>query len=192
VATRNLGKVREIQAVLKDFGFATISLSDTAPILEPEETGATFAANALLKATYYHQATGLPALADDSGLMVDALGGAPGVLSARFAATDAARCARVLALMRDFPAPSERSARFVCAMCLYGPTGALEVEGCAAGLVATAPAGSNGFGYDPIFFYPPLARTFAQLDAAEKNRVSHRARALEALRERLARKHTTR
>ncbi len=185
LATRNQGKAREIQQVFHDLHF--LSLSDLSDIPDVEENGETFAANARLKALYYREVTGLPCLADDSGLEVYALGGAPGVKSARFAASDPLRITRLLEQMRPFQDPARRRARFVCALCLcLGPDHMIEVEGDVAGWIAYAPAGQHGFGYDPIFYYPPLQKTFAEMSPEEKNQVSHRSRALETLRERLA------
>jgi len=184
LATRNQGKAREIQQVFSDLRF--VSLSDLSGIPDADETGETFAANARLKSVYYREATGLPCLADDSGLEVFALGGAPGVKSARYAATDPLRITKLLEQLRPFQDPERRRARFVCALCLcLGPDQLIEVEGDVAGWIAHIPAGEHGFGYDPIFYYPPLNKTFAEMSPEEKNKVSHRSRALETLRERL-------
>jgi len=184
LATRNQGKAREIQQVFSDLRF--VSLSDLSGIPDADETGETFAANARLKSVYYREATGLPCLADDSGLEVFALGGAPGVKSARYAATDPLRITKLLEQLRPFQDPERRRARFVCALCLcLGRDQLIEVEGDVAGWIAHTPAGEHGFGYDPIFYYPPLNKTFAEMSPEEKNKVSHRSRALETLRERL-------
>ncbi|RPI29064.1 MAG: RdgB/HAM1 family non-canonical purine NTP pyrophosphatase [Acidobacteria bacterium] len=185
LATRNLGKCREIQAVLADLEIQILTLLDFPTLPEVEETGATFAENARLKARYCWEQTSLPSLADDSGLAVDALGGRPGVQSARFAPSDSERVVRLLALMRPFEPPDQRKARFLCALCLVSDSGALEVEASVEGRIAANPAGEAGFGYDPIFYYPPLGRTFGQLTNAEKNAVSHRFLALQKLRAKL-------
>jgi XTP/dITP diphosphohydrolase len=151
----------------------------------PEETGQTYAENALGKARAAAQLTGALALGDDSGLEVDALGGAPGLHTARFGGpglSDTDRWKLLLERLRDV-APARRTARFRCAIALAGPGQAEKVvEGVVEGVIAEAPRGRGGFGYDPVFFYPPLGRTFAELSAAEKQRVSHRGRALEAAR----------
>ncbi len=185
LATRNPGKSREIQAVLKDLDLDFVTLLDYPTLPDALESGMTFAENALIKARYFWEETNLPALADDSGLMVDALGGRPGVQSARFAPSDSERVVRLLELMRPFPKLEERKARFVCALCLYAEEGIVQVEAAVEGSIAAKPAGVNGFGYDPIFYFPALERTFAELTGAEKNSVSHRFRALEKLRARL-------
>jgi XTP/dITP diphosphohydrolase len=186
LATRNLGKSREIQAVLEDLDLEFVTLLDYPDLPDALETAATFAENALLKARYFWEETNLPALSDDSGLVVDALGGRPGVHSARFAPSDSERVVRLLELMRPFATSTQRKARFVCALCLYSEGGSVQVEGEVEGWIAKKPAGVGGFGYDPIFYFPPLKKTFAQLTSAEKNAVSHRFRALQRLRERLA------
>lgn len=165
------------------------SLSDRDIDIEVPEEGETFAENALAKARAYASASGLLTLADDSGLVVDALGGAPGVRSARFAGADASdedRFNLLLEHLRDVP-PERRRARFVCAIAIAEPTGeARVVEGRVEGYVAREPRGSHGFGYDPVFFLPELGRTMAELSPEEKNRISHRARAGQAARAVLA------
>jgi len=185
LATRNQGKAREIQQVFRELRF--VSLCDFPGVPDVEENGETFAANARLKAVHYHQLTGLSCLADDSGLEVSALAGAPGVKSARYAPTDPLRIARLLDELSAFVEPQSRQGRFVCALCLcFAPDRLIEVEGDVTGRIALAPAGQQGFGYDPIFYYPPLGKTFAEMTPEEKNLVSHRSRALEALRRALA------
>ena len=183
IATRNKGKCAEISDLLKDYPITIKDLNDFGPIPEVEEDGLTFDDNAYKKASFTARVLGLPALADDSGLAVAALGGAPGVLSARYAgpaASDADRCRRVLAEMAG---KSDRRAAFECVISLAVPTGAaLTYEARCEGLIAEAPAGENGFGYDQIFYYPPLKKTFAQLTREEKSRVSHRGKALRELR----------
>lgn len=151
----------------------------------PEETGESYAANALAKARAAARHTGRLALGDDSGLEVDALGGAPGVHSARFGGPgldDAGRCARLVAALQGVE-EGRRTARFRCVIALVDPGGAEHlVEGVAEGTILTAPRGQSGFGYDPLFYYPPLGRTFAELSEKEKARVSHRGRAVAAVR----------
>jgi XTP/dITP diphosphohydrolase len=146
------------------------------------ETGTSFDENAYIKASATARMLGLPALADDSGLVVDALDGAPGIHSARYAgpdATDRDNCAKLMAAMAG---QQQRQAAFHCVISIAVPTGpALTYEGRCQGLIDAAPAGSNGFGYDPLFFYPPLNKTFAQLSREEKNQVSHRGQALREL-----------
>ena len=182
LATRNRGKTAEIRALLKDYPVDIVNLDDFGPIPEAVEDGATFDENAYKKASLAARVLGLPALADDSGLVVAALGGAPGVHSARYAgahATDADRCARLLEVMAGCP---DRRAAFECVISIAVPAGpALTYEARCEGTIAEVPAGANGFGYDPIFYYPPLGRTFAQLSPEEKNRVSHRGLALREL-----------
>lgn len=154
--------------------------------LEVEETGATFAANARLKAEAGARAFGAPCLADDSGLCVDALDGRPGVYSARYAPTDEERIAKLLGELTGVPA-ARRTAAFVCAIALAWPDGrVIEVEGRCEGVITEAPRGAGGFGYDPVFRVPALGRTFAELAAGEKNTVSHRALAVSRLRSALA------
>ncbi len=192
LATRNAGKAEEIRAVLQSPGVEAIALDEFDPdrtIPEPEETGETFADNARDKAAYYARAAGCWALADDSGLLVDALGGAPGVRSARYARgdapadaskrqLDAANNARLLRELAGTPA-DKRSARFICRLALSdGERTVLEAGGAVCGVIAEEPAGDNGFGYDPLFFIPDRGRTAAQLPPAEKNRISHRGRAV--------------
>ena len=199
VATRNAGKAREIREVLAPAGVVVLTLDEVDPhrtIGEPHEIGETFADNARLKAVAYAKATGLWALADDSGLLVDALGGAPGVRSARYArddappgaakeAIDAANNARLLRELADVPDP-RRAARFVCRVALAdGERTLLEAGGEVAGMIARSPLGENGFGYDPLFFIPLLARTAAELSAEEKNRISHRGQAVRSFAEKL-------
>lgn len=182
IATHNQGKIAEIKRVLKDFPVKIKYLDDFGPIPHIREDGETFDDNAYIKAHFTARVLGLPALADDSGLMIDALDGAPGVYSARYAgedATDSDRCKKILDQMRD---QTDRKAAFQCVISIAIPTGpALTYEGRCEGLITELPIGHNGFGYDPIFFYPPLNKTFAELSSEEKNRVSHRGKALEEL-----------
>ena len=188
VATTNPGKLTEIAAILAGVPQTLVSLADVPGIAEPEETGATFADNARLKALYYHRATGLPAVADDSGLEIEALGGAPGVHSARWEGTDYAvkfrKIYEQLAARQALRSP----ARFVCRVALADDGRiTFESEGVIEGHIADGPRGTQGFGYDPIFFYPPLGRTTAELDRDVKASVSHRGTAFALLREYLLR-----
>jgi XTP/dITP diphosphohydrolase len=184
IATRNKGKKAEIKDLLKDFPVNIKSLDDFGPIPHLEEDGDTFDENAYKKASFAARILGLPALADDSGLMVEALDHAPGVHSARYGgenATDEQRCLKLLAEMEG---KTNRMAVFECVISLAVPTGpALTYEARCEGLIAEQPAGSNGFGYDPVFYYPPYKRTFAQLTRTEKSLVSHRGKALSELKD---------
>lgn len=184
IATRNTGKIFEIRDLLAGFPVEIKGLDDFGPIPEVEEDGADFDENAYKKASFVSRVLGMPALADDSGLVVDALNGAPGVLSARYAgenATDRDRCDKLLREMKEHP---NRKAAFECVISIAVPTGAaLTYEGRCEGEIGTVAVGEYGFGYDPVFFYPPLGKTFAQLTREEKNRISHRGNALKELRE---------
>ncbi|MBI2503305.1 MAG: RdgB/HAM1 family non-canonical purine NTP pyrophosphatase [Candidatus Latescibacteria bacterium] len=184
VATHNAGKLREFRQLLAPLEL--VSAADLAPDLKVEETGRTFAENALLKARAFAQASGLITLADDSGLEVDALGGAPGVLSARYGGShldDQGRCQLLLEALRPFPDPARRRARFRCCLAAWAPDGRhCQAEGTCEGIIAPSPAGEGGFGYDPLFFVPEHWQTIAQLPPQLKNQLSHRARALRALR----------
>lgn len=173
LASTNAHKLEELQALFGQDGALRFELAPTP--LDVEETGSTFAENALIKAEAYARAFGEAALADDSGLCVDALDGRPGIYSARYAPTDAERIAKLLGELKDVP-EAGRTAAFVCAMALVFPDGrVIEVEGRCPGVIADGPKGAGGFGYDPVFFVPEAGKTFAELSAAEKNRISHRA-----------------
>ncbi len=194
VATLNAAKGREIAALLAELPFDVRTLAALPGATLPEETEPTYAGNALLKARAAARATGALALADDSGIEVDALVGAPGVLSARFAGPgldDAGRNRALLETLRDVP-DARRTARYRCVIAIVDPGDAgrpareWTVEGTCDGLVLRAPRGTGGFGYDPLFFQPALGRTFAELTPAEKARVSHRGIALRRAREVLA------
>lgn len=182
IATRNKGKKAEIKDLLKDFPVDIKNLDDFGPIPHLEEDGDTFDENAYKKASFAARILGLPALADDSGLLVEALDNAPGVHSARYGgenATDEQRCSKLLGEMEG---KTNRRAAFECVISIAVPAGpALTYEARCEGLIAEQPAGSNGFGYDPIFYYPPYKKTFAQLTREEKNLVSHRGKALAEL-----------
>ncbi|MGF1936612.1 MAG: RdgB/HAM1 family non-canonical purine NTP pyrophosphatase [Nostoc sp. ChiQUE02] len=177
VATGNPGKLREMQAYLENSGW---ELTLKPEELEIEETGQTFAANACLKASQIAKATGNWAIADDSGLQVDALNGAPGVYSARYATTDSERIARIL---RELGNEVNRQAQFVCAVAIARPDGAivLESEGICRGEILHAPRGDRGFGYDPIFYVQELQLTFAEMTPQIKKSISHRGKAFTAL-----------
>ena len=188
VATTNPGKMREIAGILEGLPIAVLSLADVAAIPEPEETGATFAENARLKALYYHEATGLPSVADDSGLEIEALDGAPGVHSARWEGTDYTVKFRKIYELLAARSALGSPARFVCRLALADEGRIVfEAEGVIEGRIADEPRGDKGFGYDPIFFYPPLGRTTAELDRDLKATVSHRGKAFAALRRHLGR-----
>jgi XTP/dITP diphosphohydrolase len=186
LATRNRGKKREIEAFLLEGGLELnfLSLADAGVAEAAAETGATFAANARLKADFYSRITGLDTLGDDSGLEVPALGGRPGVRSARYAGEGADDEARIRKLLAEMDGVSDRRARFVSAVCLSrGGAPLAAFRGEVRGEILPAKRGTGGFGYDPLFLYPPLGRTFAELALEEKNRISHRARALAQVRE---------
>ena len=182
LASHNRKKLAEMQEILGELGVEVVLQSDVGLDLEPEENGTTFAENAAIKAMAVMQASGLPAIADDSGLCVDALNGAPGIYSARYgfdeSLDDAGRVQLLLKNMKDVP-DDKRQAKFVCVITLVTPDGkSIQARGEVHGFVTHAPAGEGGFGYDPIFYYPPFGKTLAQVPQEEKNRVSHRAEAL--------------
>jgi len=182
LATANPGKVRELGRLVGEWGPVVVeSLALHAGLSLPDETGETYAENAALKARAVAAATGVPALADDSGLEVAALGGAPGVRSARYADTDSARIEKLLAALAGV-AGRDREARFVCVVAAAWPDGGLvSAEGVCAGRIAERPSGGGGFGYDPVFVADELGRSFATATPEEKDRLSHRARAVRAL-----------
>lgn len=179
IATHNAKKLKELKRILDPLGFDAVIRED---LPEVEETGTTFAENALLKAESACKVTGMPAIADDSGLVVDALGGAPGVYSARYAgegATDRQRYEKLLTELREVPT-EQRTARFVSAVCCVFPDGTiLTAEGACEGIIAFGPKGEGGFGYDPIFLVGE--RSYAEMTAEEKDSISHRGRALAKL-----------
>jgi len=188
IGTRNLGKLREIQAILSEMPVELRTLLSYPNAPEVHETGVTFAENAIKKASELADALGEWVMADDSGLEVDALGGRPGVLSARYAGpeqNDPKSLAKVLAEMKEVPAP-ERTARFRCVIALAAPGKLLfTAHGAVPGRLIFEPRGRGGFGYDPIFLYPEFGKTFAELEPSVKNQVSHRARALKEFRRKL-------
>lgn len=179
LATRNKGKVEELREMLKDFPIDLRSLNDFGPIPEPVEDGATFDDNAYKKALFTAKILGLPAMADDSGLVVAALDGAPGVYSARYAGEKASDADNVKKLLAELAGQSDRRAAFECVISIAVPTGpALTYEGRCEGEILEAPRGESGFGYDPVFYSPVLGKTFAEAGMAEKNQISHRGRAM--------------
>ena len=185
LATLNPGKVRELTRLLGDLPIELVSLAEVPGATLPTETGETYVENPLIKARAVHRLTRHAVLADDSGLEVDALGGAPGLHSARFGGPGLDDAGRVTLLLERLSAvPSgRRSARFRCVIALVDEAGREHtVEGVAEGEIAAAPRGTGGFGYDPVFFHPPLGRTFGELTEEEKERVSHRGLAARAAR----------
>lgn len=179
LATRNEGKVREFRAMLRDFPVDLKSLNDFGPIPEAVEDGETFDDNAYKKAAFTAKILGLPAIADDSGLVVDALNGAPGVFSARYAGENATDQENIDKLLKNMAGKTNRSAAFECVISVAVPKGpALTYEARCEGEITTEPKGNDGFGYDPVFFSRELGKTFAEASMAEKNRVSHRGKAL--------------
>jgi XTP/dITP diphosphohydrolase len=184
LATTNPDKIREIRSILKDLPVELAGLDEFPPITPPEETGATFAENARLKALYYAEATGRPAIAEDSGLEVDALDGIPGVQSARFCGEDATYPERFAAIYRMLAArgASGSTARFVCHVAVASAGNVLfDARGTVEGEIAPEPRGTGGFGYDPIFFHPPSGMTLAEVSSDRKAAVSHRGDAFRKL-----------
>jgi XTP/dITP diphosphohydrolase len=177
VATGNQGKVREMAEYLQDLPWKLVKKPDD---LEIEETGTTFRENACLKASQVAQATGQWAIADDSGLAVEALNGAPGLYSARYGTTDQERITRLLNELKDHP---NRKAQFICAIAVARPDGsiAIETEGICQGEISDQPRGNHGFGYDPIFYVPQYQQTFAEMKPETKQKISHRGKAFQAL-----------
>ena len=188
LATRNKGKIREFTAAFEELGFEVRTIDDVVDIDEPEEIGTTFMENAELKALYYAEACGLPCVADDSGLEVDALGGAPGVYSARYAGlhrSDEDNNRRLVAELVDVT-PSDRTARYQCALVWATPDGqCVRATGTCEGLIQLSPMGKGGFGYDPYFYIPKLKTTMANISMEQKQAISHRGKALRALVEQL-------
>ena len=183
IATHNQGKLREYRALLADLPLKVVNLDEAGVDFDVDETGTTFAENALLKARAYAAATGLLTWADDSGLEVDALDGAPGVYSARYAGPDATDEDRYRKLLHTLAAQPDapRTARFRCVVALVTPDGAAyTTDGVCPGVIIDAPRGSHGFGYDPVFLLPDLGQTMAELPPETKNRISHRGRAAAA------------
>ena len=187
LASKNAHKLQELQDILSAQGVEVILESAAGVDVEVEETGTTFEENSLLKARAVMEASGLPAIADDSGLMVDALNGAPGVYSARYGGPGLDDAGRYRLLLENMRGVLDRKCRFVSAITLCMPSGDIvTARGECPGTLAYAPQGENGFGYDPIFFVPEKKKTFAQLTAEEKNAISHRGRALRLFQEKLS------
>lgn len=182
LASKNPHKLVEINKITEKFGFELVLESELGVDIDVEETGSTFEENSMLKASAVMKATGMPALADDSGLAVEALNGEPGIYSARYgfdpSLDDRGRLNLLLKNMENIP-DDNRQAKFVCVITFITPDGkTIQARGEAHGRILRAAAGENGFGYDPVFYYPPLEKTFAELSPEEKNSVSHRANAL--------------
>lgn len=188
VATKNKGKLKEIQEILKDMDFEVVSMEEAGVNEDIEEYGSTFEENALIKAKEVHKRTGELVMADDSGLEVDYLNGAPGIYSSRFAgegASDEDRNNKLLEMLKDVPFEN-RKARFVCAIAVVLPDSTyFTVRGTFEGYIAFEPVGTNGFGYDPLFFLPEYNKTAAQLESAQKHEISHRGKALKLMVEEL-------
>ena len=184
VATGNPHKTEAIRGILAAYPITLTDLSEHDPIPEPEETGSTFVDNAFLKSRYYAKMTGFNAIADDSGLEVDALNGEPGVHSARYAGADtphSEKMAKILEALKDVP-EEKRTARFRCVAAVTFPDGReYSAEGAMEGVIALAPQGEGGFGYDPIVYLPELGCTVAELSAEQKDEISHRGKAFRAL-----------
>jgi len=186
LASKNKKKLVEMNAILSQLGIEVCSEADAGVDVEVEETGSTFEENSLLKARAVMEASGLPAVADDSGLCVDALNGAPGVYSARYGGPELDDTGRYRLLLENLRGQSPRTAKFVSVITCCFPNGdVLTARGECPGTIAFAPMGEGGFGYDPVFFLPEKKKTFAQLTAEEKNAISHRGKALETFRARL-------
>ena len=186
LATHNPGKLKEMSGILEKFGIEVVMPADLGVDVDVEETGTTFAENAMLKAKAICAASGLPAIADDSGLCVDALNGAPGVYSARYGGEGLDDPGRYRLLLNNLRGMGTRAAHFACAVACAFPNGdEITAEGRCDGAIAFAPMGEGGFGYDPVFLVPEKRKTFAQMTAEEKAEISHRGRALEKFVEKL-------
>lgn len=182
LATKNNGKISEFRDLFKNSDIEIKTLDDFGPIPPVIEDGATFEDNAVKKAQFTARVLGLPAIADDSGLTVKALQGAPGVFSSRYAGENADDESNNRKLLAEMEGIEDRTAAFVCVLAIAVPRGpALIYEGTCEGLIAETPKGDQGFGYDPLFYYPPFQKTFAQLTGKEKNSISHRGKAIEEL-----------
>ncbi len=187
LATHNPGKLREMSAILGELGVEVVSPADVGITVDVEETGTTFAENAMLKAKAICAAAGLPAIADDSGLCVDALNGGPGVYSARYGGEGLDDKGRYMLLLNSMRGQTTRKAHFACAIACAFPNGdELTAQGQCDGAIAFAPMGEGGFGYDPVFLVPEMGKTFGQLTAEEKSTISHRGKALRDFSEKLA------
>ncbi|GKT09970.1 XTP/dITP diphosphatase [Desulforhabdus sp. TSK] len=184
VATRNSGKSKEIKNFFQGYPVEVKDLNDFGPIPEVQEDGRTFEENAYKKASFTAKVLGLPALADDSGLEVESLKGEPGVYSARYAGEKASDAMNNAKLLEALAGKKDRNARFSCVLSLAVPLGqALTYEATCEGVILESPRGTNGFGYDPLFLYPPMGKTFAEMTLEEKSRVSHRGKALQELKD---------
>jgi XTP/dITP diphosphohydrolase len=185
IATKNAGKIREIEELLADLPITLRSAGEFPDLIEPEETGATFADNAILKAEYYAEKTGLWSLADDSGLEVEALGGKPGIFSARYGGADATNAKKIAKLLNELKQTNDRSrlARFVCSMAIADDNAKVRflTDGVCQGKIAFSPQGNNGFGYDPIFVPEGFSQTFGELSGEVKREISHRSRAIDKI-----------
>ena len=187
LASKNAKKLVEMQEILSHLGVEVCLQSEVGVDVDVEETGTTFEENSLLKAKAVMEASGLPAIADDSGLCVDALNGGPGVYSARYGGEGLDDQGRYQLLLSSMRGQTTRAAHFASAIACAFPNGdTIEAEGKVEGTIAFAPMGEGGFGYDPIFFYPPMKKTFGQMTAEEKHAISHRGKALEVFVEKLA------
>ena len=187
LATNNPKKLKEMSEILSGLGVEVVSPKELGIYLEVEETGTTFAENAMLKAKAICEAANLPAIADDSGLCVEALNGGPGVYSARYGGEGLDDKGRYMLLLNSMRGQTTRAAYFASAIACAFPNGdTIEAEGKVDGTIAFAPMGEGGFGYDPVFFYPPMKKTFGQMTAEEKHAISHRGKALEVFAEKLA------
>ena len=187
LATQNMKKLKEMTAILSDLGVEIISEAELGVKIEVEETGETFAENSLLKAKAVMEATGFPAIADDSGLCVKALNGAPGVYSARFGGAGLDDKGRYMLLLQRMQGQSDRSAYFHTTITCAFPNGdVLQADGDCHGTIAHTPMGDDGFGYNPVFFVPDKQKTFAQMTLEERSAISHRGNALRAFKEKLA------
>lgn len=187
-ATNNVGKLKEIKSILQSDEIEIVSLKEAGVEVDPEENGCTFEENALIKARAVMEASGMPAISDDSGLCVDYLDGAPGIYSARYAgeeATDAERIEKLLSELKDVPR-QQRKAFFVSCAAFVSPEGVeLTAQGTVDGYITEAPDGDGGFGYDPVFFATSLRKTFGSMSESEKNQISHRGRAMTNLKAKL-------
>ena len=180
LASKNKGKLKEMSGILSKRGVEVVLESDVGADVEVEETGETFEENAYLKASAVMKATGFPAIADDSGLCVDALNGGPGVYTARFGGEGLDDRGRYTLLLESLKGQTDRSAHFISCICCVFPNGdVICANGVCDGTIAFAPMGTDGFGYDPVFFVPEKRKTFAQISSKEKNTISHRGKALE-------------
>jgi XTP/dITP diphosphohydrolase len=187
IATNNEAKLKEMRVILRGFGFDAVSMSEAGVSVEPEETGETFYENALIKANAVRQASGMPAIADDSGLCVDALDGEPGVLSARYGGEGLNDMQRYAVLLDEMTGVKQRGARFVCSIVCVFPDGEiLSARGECLGVILDAPRGFGGFGYDPVFLPDGMDCSMGELSQEEKNEISHRGVALRLMASMLA------